>query len=120
MLANRGLLAYTFPRRSGKLSDDMARKIHDIDVRMMHSTNRIVENVEEGASPDAIALLLNDEELDGPFVRKLVKYHKANKTRPAYTKRSYHNTSRITKEVMAEKNAEPAEELPDHSEELDA
>ncbi|MBK0052980.1 hypothetical protein [Stenotrophomonas sp. S39] len=90
----------------------MARKFHDIDVRMMHSTNRIVENVNEGASPDAIALLLDDEELDGTFVRKLVKYHAANKSKSAYTKRNYKNTSRITKEVRAEKKAELAEELP--------
>lgn len=98
----------------------MARKIHDIDVRMMHSTNRIVENIKEGASPDAIALLLDDEDFDGPFVRKLVKYHEANKTKPAYTKRNYKNTSRITKEVLAEKKAEPAVELPLYDENLDA
>ncbi|MEA9923027.1 hypothetical protein [Xanthomonas campestris] len=98
----------------------MARKIHDIDARMMHSTNRIVENVKEGASPDAIALLLDDDELDGPFVRKLIKYHAANKTKPAYTKRNYKNTSRVTKEVLAEKMAEPVAELPTYPEDLDA
>lgn len=98
----------------------MARKIHDIDVRMMHSTNRIVENVKEGASPDAIALLLDDEELDGPFVRKLIKYHAANKTKPAYTKRNHKNTSRITKEILAEKEAATAAELPLYPEDLDA
>lgn len=90
----------------------MARKIHDIDVRTMNSTNRIVENVKEGASPDAIALLLDDEDLDGTFVRNLVKFHESNKTKSAYTKRNYKNTSRITKQVLAEKKAEPAVELP--------
>lgn len=89
----------------------MARNIHDIDVRMMHSTNRIVENVEEGASPDAIALLINVEGVDGPFISTLCAFHAANKTKPAYTKRNYKNTSRITKEVLAEKKAEPATEL---------
>lgn len=96
----------------------MARKIHDIDVRMMHSTNRIVENVKEGASPDAIALLINVPGVDGPFISTLCALHAANKTKPAYTKRNYKNTSRITKEVLAEKKAEPATEL--SAEDMDA
>lgn len=88
----------------------MPKKTHDIDVRLMHSVNRIVENVKEGSSPDAIALLINLPGVDGPFISTLCTLHAANDRKAAYTKKHYKMMSRVTKEVRAEKKAEPAEE----------
>ncbi|HEL2981969.1 TPA: hypothetical protein UM336_000548 [Stenotrophomonas maltophilia] len=90
----------------------MARKTHDIDVRMMHTTNRIAENIDEGASPDAIALLINVPGVDGPFINTLYALRAANDRKAAYTKKQYKMMSRVTKEVLAEKKAEPADDLP--------
>ncbi len=88
----------------------MAKKFHDIDVRMMHTTNRIAENVDEGASPDAIALMINVPGVDGTFINTLCALRAANDRKAAYTKKQYKTMSRVTKEVRAEKKAEPAEE----------
>lgn len=90
----------------------MPKKTHDIDVRLMHSVNRIVENVKEGSSPDAIALLINLPGVDGAFISTLCTLHAANDRKAAYTKKHYKMMSRVTKDVLAEKNAEPAVELP--------